>query len=120
MKQQESLHRAQATRRKTPKTAKLPKKDKPGVPAEAFLGLSFWRELQKAESAHEQVTLTLPKILKHTAQLIAREEGVTLNRFITQALVERVNKEDAAAFFAKRGKGGSAARAIRFLKNRPE
>ena len=104
MKQQVSLHRAQATHRNA-------------------------RAKPESATMNAQVTLNPPTELKHTVQEAARKYGVDLNWFITMTLIEKTEtlheaekagKMDAAAFFAKRGKGGSAARAIRFLKNRPE
>ncbi|MBC6437184.1 MAG: pilus assembly protein HicB [Rhodobacteraceae bacterium] len=65
------------------------------------------------------VSLDLPQALKRTAEECAQKNGVSLDHFITQALAEKVRPASAAEFFAERGKGADAKRAVRFLEARP-
>lgn len=52
--------------------------------------------------------LKLPQSLKTAAQRLAREDGVSLNQWITVALAEKVGAvETAADFFKRRGSHAS-------------
>ncbi len=70
--------------------------------------------------ADARVSLRLPASLKAEAERQARRNGVSLNQFIATALAEKVGAHGAAAFFAERAHGGSAARAIAFLRAVPD
>lgn len=67
-----------------------------------------------------RVSLNLPASLKTAAEQYARRDGVSLNQFIATALAQKIGAQDAAAFFLERARGGSAARAIAFLRAAPE
>ena len=67
-----------------------------------------------------RVSLNLPASLKSAAEAFAERDGVSLNQFISVALAEKVGAQNAAAFFAERGEGGDADRAIRFLEASPD
>lgn len=67
-----------------------------------------------------RVSLNLPQSLKKAAEDFADKDGVSLNQYVALALAEKIGARGAAEFFAERGKGGSAARAITFLERRPE
>jgi hypothetical protein len=66
-----------------------------------------------------RVSLNLPQSLKAAAEDFAERDGVSLNQFIALALAEKVGTMGAAEFFAERGKGADAERAVRFLEGRP-
>lgn len=65
-----------------------------------------------------RVSLNLPQSLKTAAEDFAEREGVSLNQFIALALAEKVGAVKAAEFFAERGQGADAARAVRWLEGR--
>ena len=67
-----------------------------------------------------RVSLNLPASLKAAAERYARRDGVSLNQFVATALAEKVGAQGAAAFFAERARGGSAAGAIAFLRAAPD
>lgn len=67
-----------------------------------------------------RVSLNLPHSLKKAAEDFADKDGVSLNQYVALALAEKIGARGAAEFFAERGKGGSAERAIAFLEGRPE
>lgn len=56
---------------------------------------------------------------KRAAEDCAEKNGVSLNRFSPLALAEKVGIMGAVDFFAERGKGADAGRAVRFLEGRP-
>ena len=66
-----------------------------------------------------RVSLNLPQSLKAAAEDFAERDGVSLNQFIALALAEKVGTMGAAEFFAKRGKGADAERAVAWLEGRP-
>lgn len=70
-------------------------------------------------NAKARVSLNLPQSLKAAAEDFAEREGVSLNQFIALALAEKVGAARAADFFAERGKGADAARAVAWLEGRP-
>jgi hypothetical protein len=65
------------------------------------------------------MTLRLPRSLKAAAKDFAARDGVSVNRFVTRALAEKIGARGAAEFFAERGKGGDPERAVAFLEGRP-
>lgn len=65
-----------------------------------------------------RVSLYLPPSLKAAAEDLAGREGVSLNQFI--ALAEKVGAKGAGVFFAERGQGAEAERAMWWLEGRPE
>ncbi|UWQ95030.1 pilus assembly protein HicB [Rhodobacteraceae bacterium M385] len=66
-----------------------------------------------------RVSLNLPQSLKRAAEEFAEKDGVSLNQFIALALAEKVGTVGAAEYFAERGKGADAERAVAFLEGRP-
>ena len=62
----------------------------------------------ETETVSHNFPLRLPPSLKAEAERLARREGVSLNRFITSAVAERVGALRAANYFQER-----AARADR-------
>jgi hypothetical protein len=46
--------------------------------------------------------LRLPKSLKKAVEEISREEGTSINQFVTSAVAEKVSALKTAAFFAER------------------
>lgn len=68
------------------------------------------------KAARARISLRVPASLKAAAEQQARRDGVSLNQFIATALAEKVGAQGAASFFAERARGGSAARAIAFLR----
>ena len=67
-----------------------------------------------------RVSLNLPRSLKTAAEDWARQDGVSLNQFITCALAEKVGAKGAAAFLEQRGQSGDPERAAQWLEARPE
>lgn len=65
-----------------------------------------------------RVSLNLPNSLKTAAEDFAAREGVSLNQFIALALAEKVGAKNAADWFAERGQGGDAERAVSWLEGR--
>lgn len=60
--------------------------------------------------------LKLPHSLKTAAQRLAREDGVSLNQWITVALAEKVGAvETAADFFQRRASNADPADFLRIL-----
>lgn len=49
----------------------------------------------------------------------ARQDGVSLNQFISAAVAEKVGAVGAAEYFEKRGRGGRRDRAVAFLGDAP-
>ena len=65
--------------------------------------------------------LKLPLSVKHAAQRLAKEDGVSLNQWIAAAVAEKVGvMETAADFFQKRSGNATGAGLMRFLKNAPK
>jgi hypothetical protein len=65
-----------------------------------------------------RVSLNLPHSLKKAAEEFAEKDGVSLNQFIALALAEKVGTMSAAEFFAERGEGADAERAVAWLEGR--
>lgn len=64
--------------------------------------------------------LDLPASLKAAAERSAERDGVSLNRFISVVLAEKIGTQDAAAFFERRGAVSDPARAIAMLRGAPD
>jgi hypothetical protein len=62
--------------------------------------------------------LRLPASLKKTAEVVAREDGSTLNQFIVSAVAEKVSALKTAEYFKKRAARGNKAKALRFLRRK--
>ena len=61
--------------------------------------------------------LKLPHSVKKAAQLLAKEDGVSLNQWIAVAVAEKVGVvETAAAFFKKRAGNAKGDRLLKFLR----
>jgi hypothetical protein len=62
--------------------------------------------------------LRLPASLKKTAEVVAREDGSTLNQFIVSAVAEKVSALKTAEYFNERARRGDKAKALRFLRRK--
>ena len=62
--------------------------------------------------------LRLPASLKKTAEVVAREDGSTLNQFIVSAVAEKVSALKTAEYFRERAARGDKAKALRFLNRK--
>jgi hypothetical protein len=64
--------------------------------------------------------LKLPLSIKKAAQRLAKEDGVSLNQWISVAAAEKVGVvETAAEFFKKRAGKATGARLMKFLRGAP-
>jgi hypothetical protein len=64
--------------------------------------------------------LKLPISIKKEAQRLAKEDGVSLNHWISVAVAQKIGSvETAAEFFKRRGQGGSPERLRAFLARVP-
>jgi hypothetical protein len=64
--------------------------------------------------------LKLPLSIKKAAQRLAKEDGVSLNQWISVAVAEKVGVvETAAGFFKKRAGNATGARLMKFLRAAP-
>lgn len=64
--------------------------------------------------------LKLPNSVKKAAQRLAKEDGVSLNQWISAAVAEKVGVvETAAMFFQKRAGGASGKGLMKFLRKAP-
>jgi hypothetical protein len=64
--------------------------------------------------------LKLPNSIKQAAQRLAKEDGVSLNQWISSAVAQKVGSiETAADFFKQRATRRKGARLMRFLVNAP-
>jgi hypothetical protein len=59
--------------------------------------------------------LRLPTSLKAGAEVVAREDGTTLNQFIVSAVAEKLAALKTADFFADRAKRGDLEEALSML-----
>ena len=65
--------------------------------------------------------LKLPASTKQAAERLAKRDGVSLNQWIAAAVAEKIGvMETAAAFFAERGKEGSAEDLLAILAKVPD
>ena len=62
--------------------------------------------------------LRLPASLKKTAEVVAREDGCTLNQFIVSAVAKKVSALKTAEYFRERAARGDKAKALRFLRRK--
>ena len=74
----------------------------------------------RVRAGTQPAVLNLPQSLKAATEDFAEKEGVSLNHFIALALAEKVGSVKAAEFFAERGQGADAARAVAWLEGGPE
>ena len=66
-------------------------------------------------------TLKLPLSIKHAAERLAKEDGVSLNQWIAEAVAEKVGVvETAAEFFAKRKGSATGKGLLKFLRKAPK
>lgn len=64
--------------------------------------------------------LKLPNSVKKAAQRLAKEDGVSLNQWISAAVAEKVGVvETAAMFFQKRAGGATGKGLMKFLRKAP-
>jgi HicB family len=64
--------------------------------------------------------LKLPNSVKKAAQRLAKEDGVSLNQWISAAVAEKVGVvETAAAFFQKRAGNARGSGLMKFLRKAP-
>jgi hypothetical protein len=54
--------------------------------------------------------------IDHSADLLAREDGVSESAWMAAAVVEKIGSLSTAAFFQKRGARGSARRGLSILR----
>ena len=59
--------------------------------------------------------LRLPASLKKAAEVVAREDGSTLNQFFVSAVAEKVSALKTAEYFEQRAARGDKETALRFL-----
>jgi hypothetical protein len=59
--------------------------------------------------------LRLPTSLKAGAEIVAREDGTTLNQFIVSAVAEKLSALKTSDFFAERAKRGDIEAALAML-----
>jgi hypothetical protein len=59
--------------------------------------------------------LRLPLSLKSGAELVAREDGSTLNQFIVSAVAEKLAALKTASYFVQRAHDGDLDQALRLL-----
>lgn len=65
--------------------------------------------------------LKLPNSIKQAAQRLAKEDGVSLNQWISSAVAQKVGAvETAAEFFVRRGRRSKGAGLNRFLETAPD
>jgi len=65
--------------------------------------------------------LKLPDSIKKAAQRLAREDGVSLNQWISSAVAQKVGVvETAADFFKRRAAGAAPADLKNFLRAAPD
>ena len=65
-----------------------------------------------------RISLNLPQSLRKAAEYFAAKDGVSVNQYIAPALAEKIGARGAEEFFAERGNGGDAERAVVFLEGR--
>lgn len=64
--------------------------------------------------------LKLPASIKNAAQRLAKEDGVSLNQWISVAVAEKIGVvETAAAFFNRRSQGATGKSLGRLLRQAP-
>jgi len=64
--------------------------------------------------------LKLPTSIKNAAQRLAKEDGVSLNQWISVAVAQKIGiVETAATFFTQRAKGSSGKSLGRLLRQSP-
>ena len=64
--------------------------------------------------------LKLPNSIKKAAQRLAKEDGVSLNQWISSAVAQKVGVvETAADFFKKRAGAAKRDRLMKFLRKAP-
>jgi hypothetical protein len=65
--------------------------------------------------------LKLPNSIKQAAQRLAKEDGVSLNQWISSAVAQKVGAvETAAEFFAKRAAKAKGKGLMHYLVNAPD
>src|SRR6202034_4124094 len=65
--------------------------------------------------------LKLPNSIKQAAQRLAKEDGVSLNQWISSAVAQKVGSvETAAEFFKRRASRAKGSGLMRFLVNAPD
>jgi hypothetical protein len=65
--------------------------------------------------------LKLPLSVKKAAERLAKEDGVSLNQWISVAVAEKVGVvETAAEFFKKRAGKATGAKLMKFLRTAPD
>jgi len=65
--------------------------------------------------------LKLPNSIKQAAQRLAKEDGVSLNQWISSAVAQKVGAvETAAEFFAQRAAKAKGKGLMHYLENAPD
>ena len=74
-----------------------------------------------SETTRYKYPLKLPASLKETAARLAKDDGVSLNQWITTAVAQKIGAvETAAEFFERRGARSTPADLMRHLDNAPD
>lgn len=65
--------------------------------------------------------LKLPTSIKNAAQRLAKEDGVSLNQWISVAVAQKIGVvETSAAFFQRRSQGATGKTLKRLLRHAPD
>lgn len=60
--------------------------------------------------------LRMPASLKATVARISKEDGTSINQFVTTAIAEKISAMKTAEFFAKRGRNAGIGAARRLIR----
>lgn len=73
-----------------------------------------------SEASRYKYPLQLPRSLKETAARLAREDGVSLNQWITSAVAQKIGSvETAEELLKRRGAGAKRGDLVRYLDSAP-
>jgi hypothetical protein len=76
--------------------------------------------MTRAKRSKATYPLKLPLSIKKAAQRLAKEDGVSLNQWISVAVAEKVGVvETASEFFKKRAGKATGAGLMKFLRSAP-
>lgn len=66
------------------------------------------------------LSLRLPKSLHNDVRELAKEEGISMNQFVTLAIAEKVATLQTADYLAERAKRGSREKFLAVLAKAPD
>jgi predicted DNA-binding protein len=66
------------------------------------------------------LSLRLPKTMHTQLKELAKEEGVSINQFITLAIAEKIGSLSALEYLERRAKQGSREKLLAVLNKAPE